>query len=103
VRKLTLRRSDKVVQIPKCVYCSRRDPSFHGECFVAIPCQLNENRLWKGSKWYLFCGNCFQELIKKIRREKIPIGEIDFQNLFLNIPITIFKDKYKKRIEFKNY
>jgi hypothetical protein len=92
VRKLTLRRSDKVVQIPKCVYCSRRDPSFHGECFVAIPCQLNENRLWKGSKWYLFCGNCFQELIKKIRRE-----------MFLNIPITIFKDKYKKRIEFKNY
>ncbi len=101
--KMTLKRSNRVVQIPKCVYCSRRDPSFSGECFVAIPCQLNENGKWMGSHWYLWCGSCFKKLIKMIKRDKILIGDTDFSNLFLNIPITIFKEKYKQRIEFKDY
>ncbi|KKN64066.1 hypothetical protein LCGC14_0494930 [marine sediment metagenome] len=100
---MTLRKSNKVVHIPKCVYCPRDTPSFSGECFIAIPSQLNLNGKWMGSHWHLFCGNCFQELIKGIKREKEIIGEVDFVNLFLNNPITIFKEKYKTRIEFKDY
>lgn len=107
---MSLRKSNRVIHIPKCVICPRDNPSFvGGETFVAIPSQLNENGKWKGSFWHMFCGKCFQELIEQIQKEKIlPIGEIplekvDFMNLLLNIPITIFKEKYKHRIEFKVY
>jgi hypothetical protein len=99
----TVKKSNKVTNYPKCVVCPREDPSLHGECFIAIPSQLNVNGKWKGTHWHLFCGNCFNKLTKQIGVETEPIGKIDFMNLFNGIPITIFKEKYKTRLEFKAY
>lgn len=98
-----VRKTNKI-SIPKCIACPREDPSMSGECFIAIPSQLNLNGNWMGSNWHLFCGNCFQELISKIGIGETSIGKVDFMNIFLNYPpITIFKEKYHTRIEFKAY
>lgn len=44
--KMSIRKSNKVVHIPKCILCPRDNPSFHGECFIAIPSNVNENGKW---------------------------------------------------------
>jgi len=91
----------------KCILCRRGDEtdqaSLSGECFLAVPSQLNIDGKWMGTNWHLFCGNCFNRLVKSIGKEDLKLGEVDFMNFFLNIPVTIFKEGKKTRLEFKQY
>jgi len=91
----------------KCTLCRRGNEtdqaSLSGECFVAIPTQLNVNGKWKGTNWHLYCGDCFKKLIKATGKENDKLGTTDFMNLFLDIPVTVFKEGKKTRVEFKQY
>lgn len=95
------------VDYPQCILCSRGLPgdlpSLSGECFVLIPCQINDQGSWITGSWHVFCGQCFSVILNKAPTGFGLLKKTDFQNLFLNTPITIFKDTTGYKVEFKNY
>lgn len=95
------------IDYPKCILCSRGSPGdlplLSGECFVLIPCQINDQGSWIPGSWHVFCGQCFDSIINRLPIKDGLLGKVDFQNLFQNIPVTIFKDTTDYKVEFKNY